>query len=108
MRDLTEELSTAISRAINEFRSVVEGAQEKLQGDIAAAHQVYEVASSLRIEQAHKDMAAQITTFLGQPKPLGPTVPRSLPDVADGPSVSLNTDADNGTVLAAYYGEAVK
>ena len=84
MRDLTEELSTAISRAINEFRSVVEGAQEKLQGDIAAAHQVYEVASSLRIEQAHKDMAAQITTFLGQPKPQ-----ERLPDVAEGPAASV-------------------
>jgi hypothetical protein len=104
MRDLTEQLSTDIAKAINTFRDVaermqdefknaMEGAQEKFAQDIAAAHQVFEVASSLRVEQAHKDMAAQITTFLGQPKPQ-----ERLPDVAEGPDV-VNINVDNGEAV---------
>ena len=102
MRDLTEQLSTDIAEAIDEFRDEEEEimrtasgarttAEEKLSEAIAAAHQVFEVAASLRMEAAHRDMAAQITAFLGQAKE--PTAkPETLPDVADGPSIEDGKD----------------
>ena len=77
MRDLTEQLSTNIAKAINEFRTAVEDAQQKLTQDVQAIHQTFDVASSLRVEAAHKAMASQIKDFLG--------VPPELPKVADGP-----------------------
>ena len=91
MRDLTEQLSTDIAKAINKFRDELEEAQRlialaqtELTAEIQSAHQAFEVHGGLRIESAHRDMAAQITAFLGQAKE--PTAkPETLPDMADGP-----------------------
>ena len=82
MRDLTEQLSTDIAKAINEFRTAVESAQSLLDGAIAAAHQTFEVASSLRIEAHNKATALHFKEFIG--------VAPELPKVEDGPAVNVN------------------
>ena len=97
MRDLIEELSTAFNVAINEARTGVEEAQREfserlaivqagMSQAIAEAHMAFAVASAVRMEEANKDMAAQITAFLGQLKP------HRLPDEADGPLVVTHVE----------------
>ena len=97
MRDLIEELSTAFNLAINEARTGAEEAQREfserlaivqagMSQAIAEAHMAFAVTSAIRMEEANKDMAAQITAFLGQLKP------QRLPDVADGPLVVTHVE----------------
>ena len=66
MKDLTTNLETEIAQAVNKLRDTLESTVQIFLADIAVAHQTYEVAAGLRVEQAHKAMAEQITVFLGK------------------------------------------
>jgi len=77
MKDLTTNLETEIAQAVNKLRDTLESTVQTFLTDIAVAHQTYEVAAGLRVEQANKAMLEQITTFLGSEayKPLPPVTP---------------------------------